>query len=247
VNPAHPEVQAYELAVLWEIVSRYNVDGIVLDRARYAGLDADFSDLSRERFEAVLGRQVPRWPEDVVQPAAGTLRPGSFFPDWIAWRASVIKAYVRAAGRLVRQVRPGIPVGMYVGARYSTIFEVGQNWARPDAPPVFAAWSQAWGEASLLSELDYLMVGLYYRTITRWAAVQQRRSLLATVIGGAMRSRELTQGTALVGGVWLDLYRGDRAAGEGAVRAAFRLTDGVMVFDLSNVGQGDWWSSLSVR
>ncbi|MGH2372789.1 MAG: family 10 glycosylhydrolase, partial [bacterium] len=159
VNPAHPEVQLYELAVLWEIVSRYDVDGIILDRVRYPGVDADFSDLSRARFEAFLGRRVSRWPHEVLQPAGGALRPGPLFPAWVAWRASVIQAYVRAASRLIRQMRPGIPVGMYVGAWYPTIFEFGQNWAHPEAPRLFPAWTDAWAQASLLPLLDYLMIG----------------------------------------------------------------------------------------
>ncbi len=246
-NPVHPEAQLYEMAVLWEIMSRYDVDGIVLDRARYAGLDADFSDLSRKQFEAFLGQGVRGWPEDILQPSNGRLRPGPLFPQWVAWRASVIKAYARAAARLVRRIRPGVPVGMYVGAWYPTIYEVGQNWARSDAPPIFAAWTPAWGEASLLSELDYLMVGLYYRTITRWDAARQGRSLWTSVVGGAMLSRELTQGTPVLGGVWLDLYKDNPTAGEGAIRAAVRLTDGLMIFDLSNVRQENWWSALGVR
>ncbi len=246
-NPGHPEAQLYEMAVLWEIASRYDVDGIILDRARYAGLDTDFSDLSREQFEALLGRKVRGWPEDILQPSNGRLRPGPLFPQWVAWRASVIKAYVRGAARLVRRTRPGVAVGMYVGGWYPTIYEVGQNWARPDAPSIFAAWSPAWSEASLLSELDYLMVGLYYRTITRWDAARQGRSLWTSVVGSAMLSRELTQGTPVLGGVWLDLYKDNRLAGEGAIRAAVRVTDGLMVFDLSNVRQENWWGALGVR
>jgi uncharacterized lipoprotein YddW (UPF0748 family) len=246
-NPSHPEVQAYELAVLWEILSRYDVDGIVLDRARYADADTDFSDLSRGQFEAWLGRRVRRWPDDVAQPAAEGVRPGPLFREWVAWRASVIRAHVRAAGRLSRQMRPGVPVGMYVGAWFPTIYRVGQNWARADAPVSFNAWSPAWSQASLLPDLDYLMIGLYYPTVTRWEAMRAGRSPLATVIGGALRGRELTQGTPLLGTVWLDLYREHPAAGEGAIRAAARLTDGVVVFDLSNVEQGDWWRVLPAR
>jgi uncharacterized lipoprotein YddW (UPF0748 family) len=247
VNAAHPEVQAYELAVLWEVVSRYEVDGIILDRARYAGPDTDFSDLSRERFEAFLGRRVRQWPEEIARPERAGIRPGPHYAEWVAWRASVIRAYVRAAGRLARRVRPGTVVGMYVGSWISTISEFGQNWTRPDTPPLFPAWSPALGQASLLSELDHLMVGAYYPTVARWDAVRQQRSPWATVIGSALRSRDLTRGTPLLASVWLELYQGRRATGEGAIRAAFRLTDGVMVFDLSSVTSGDWWDALSAR
>lgn len=246
-NPAHPEVQSYELAVVWEVVSRYAVDGIVLDRTRFGGPDTDFSDLSRRLFEAYLGRAVGRWPDDVMRPDGEGLRRGPLYPAWIAWRASVIQGYVRAAGRLARGARPGVSVGMYVGGWFHTISDLGQNWARADAPPLFSAWSPALARTSLLPELDYLMSGLYYPMVTRWEALSRNRTPLATVIGAGLRIRELTQGTPLLGSVWLDLYRGNRGAGEGALRAAFRLTDGVMVFDLSSLAHEDWWGLLGAR
>ena len=246
-NPVHPEVQSYQLGVLWEITSRYDVDGVILDRTRFAGAEADFSDVSRRRFEASLGRTVGRWPEDVMRLNRDDLHPGPLHREWVAWRASVIQGYVRAAGRLVRRVRPGISVGMYVGGWDATIYELGQNWTRPDAPPLFPAWSPALATTSLLPELDYLMSGLYFPIVTRWEALRRGRSPLATVIGSGIRIRELTQGTPLIGSVWLELYRDNRTAGAGAIRAAFRLTDGVMVFDLSSVTPGDWWDVLGAR
>jgi hypothetical protein len=136
---------------------------------------------------------------------------------------------------------------MYVGAWYRTAFEVGQNWARPDVPRLFAAWSPAWDGASLLSELDYLMVGLYYRTVSPWDAVRRGQSIWASVAGAAMLSREVTRGTPVLGAVWLDLYRDNRTAGEAAIRTTARLTDGVLFFDLSNVQEGDWWNALRLK
>lgn len=246
-NPVDPEVQAYELAVVWEVASRYAVDGIVLDRTRYPGADADFSDLSRRRFEAFTGGPVRRWPDDVALWANNRIQPGPMYPAWIAWRAFVIRAYTRAAARITRAVRPGAAVSMYVGAWYPIIHEVGQNWARPDAPRLFSAWSPEWAEASLLPELDYLMVGLYYSAVTRWEAVRRGLYPTTSVVGSGMLSRELTLGTPLLGTVWLELYRTNRDAGAGALTAAVRTTDGLMIFDLSNVRQGDWWSVLGAR
>jgi uncharacterized lipoprotein YddW (UPF0748 family) len=237
-NPAHPEVQLYELAVLWEIVSRYPVDGIVLDRVRYADLTADFSDLSRARFEAALGRPIANWPEEILQP-------GPLFTAWAAWRAVVIREFVRAAERVVHQVRPEIPLAMYVGAWYPTAFAVGQNWGRADAPRLFAAWSPAWSEATLLPHLDYVMIGLYYRAVSRWEAFRQGAPPWRSVAGGALLAREVARGTPVVGGIWLQVYAGDRDRGKEALHAAARLTDGLMVFDLSDVVQGDWWEVLS--
>jgi uncharacterized lipoprotein YddW (UPF0748 family) len=246
-NAAHPEVVLYELAVLWEVLARYPVDGIVLDRARFAGPDADFSAVSRARFEAFLGRPVARWPDDVARPEGEGLRPGPLFRQWIAWRAGVITAYVRAARQLARQMRPGLPVGMYVGAWYPTIYELGQNWARPEAPRLFRAWSPQWAQASLVPFLDYVMVGLYYRPITPAEVVQQGGVWWRSVAGGAVLARQLLGPTPVLGSLWLNLYRADRARGEAAIRAAWRYTDGLMVFDLSDVEAGDWWLALGLR
>lgn len=245
VNPSHPEAQLYELGVLWEVVSRYDVDGVILDRARYAGIDADFSDLSRAQFEARLGRRVAQWPQDVVNTGSGALHPGPLFPSWVAWRASVIQAYVRSAARMARQVRPGIAVGIYVGAWYPTIFEFGQNWARAEAPPVFRAWSQGWADASLLPDLDYVMIGLYYRAIMPWDAAARRAPAWASVAGGSALARRITSGFHLIGSIWLDLYKDDRPRGLRAIGAVARLTDGQMIFDLSDVDEDGWWDALT--
>lgn len=247
VNPAHPEAQLYELGVLWEILERYAVDGVVLDRTRYAGVDSDFSELSRRRFEARLGRAVERWPHDILDPSSGVLRSGPLFPAWVAWRASVIQAYVRAASSLIKRMRPGLPVAMYVGAWYPSAFQFGQNWGQPEAARRFRAWSPGWAEASLLPHLDYVMIGLYYRTIAPWEATQRGGAWWSTVAGGAELARQVAGDFPVLGSVWLDLYKGDRAAGESAIRAAGRLTGGLMVFDLSDIESGDWWGVLGAH
>jgi uncharacterized lipoprotein YddW (UPF0748 family) len=53
LNPANPEVQEYELAILREFAEKYpDVDGIVFDRVRFDNITSDFSPLSKELFEA---------------------------------------------------------------------------------------------------------------------------------------------------------------------------------------------------
>lgn len=64
VNPIHQEVENYELGIIEELVRNYDIDGIVLDRARYNNINADFSDLSKVKFEEYIGQQVANWPED---------------------------------------------------------------------------------------------------------------------------------------------------------------------------------------
>ena len=51
VNPANDEVAEYELSLIEEVMNRYDIDGIVLDRVRYVGLSSDFSPLTIEKWK----------------------------------------------------------------------------------------------------------------------------------------------------------------------------------------------------
>ncbi|MCS2517759.1 hypothetical protein NXW37_29705 [Bacteroides thetaiotaomicron] len=53
--------QTHILNVLKDLVKRYpDLDGLMLDRVRYDGITADFSDLSRQKFEAYIGQKVEK-------------------------------------------------------------------------------------------------------------------------------------------------------------------------------------------
>ncbi|WP_324716856.1 alpha amylase family protein [Carboxydochorda subterranea] len=154
VDPANPEVQAYELGILREILAAYPVAGIVLDRARYPGIVADFGEHTRRRLEALVGRAVARWPEDVYEeadPGAASggegaaaheegsgavrttdgrwIRPGPWYGAWLQLRAQVIREWMEAARRTVSGTRPGALLGAYAGSWYPVYHEVGVNWA----------------------------------------------------------------------------------------------------------------------
>lgn len=60
VNPIGP-AREYELAIIKEIINRYDVDGIVFDRMRYPNIYADFSPISKSAFEKWAGIYDLRW------------------------------------------------------------------------------------------------------------------------------------------------------------------------------------------
>ena len=122
LNPANPEVQEYELAILREFAEKYpDVDGIIFDRVRFDDITSDFSPLSQELFEAYAGEKVANFPEDILrweQDAEGkwSWSEGPLFRRWIEWRASVIKNFVVEAHRQLKEINPDLLVGDYTGA-----------------------------------------------------------------------------------------------------------------------------------
>ena len=118
VNPLDPDVQAYQRAIIEEIVRGYAVDGIVLDWLRFDDFNMDVGPATRARYRALSG----------IDPIAidfATDNPAR--RAWNAWRAAAIGDYVRGIRALLDSIRPGLELGFYVLP--PEFVEVGQDAA----------------------------------------------------------------------------------------------------------------------
>jgi len=249
VSPANPFVWNYELAVVHELVSRYDVDGIVLDRTRYEDVSEDFSPVARAGFEQFIGRSVAHWPDDVYTyvPDGDWIarRPGPLYRTWLGYRAHTIMAYTRAVARLVHAIRPNVSVAMYVGAWYSVYYNEGTNWGSPDVRAPYTWVGPDWTRAGLAPLLDYLMIGLYYRPITIRDASRGHDHPEASVEGAALLGLSLVHGdTPVVGALLVPLYARDPGRLRAAIRISDRLTRGAMLFDLVYLDADRLWNGL---
>jgi uncharacterized lipoprotein YddW (UPF0748 family) len=80
LDPGHPDVIDYTVAVYAELASNYELDGLHLDRARYAWQDWGYNPTALARFQTQTGRG------DVPEPAD---------PEWLQWRRDQVTALVR--------------------------------------------------------------------------------------------------------------------------------------------------------
>ncbi|WP_417173967.1 alpha amylase family protein [Alistipes dispar] len=263
VNPALPEVQEHEIALFKEAARKYDLDGILLDRARYDNIQSDFSDFSREAFERYIGRKLERFPEDIYaweeDGAGGWKRTdGPWFKKWIEWRASVIHGFFARTREELKAVKPGLKFGAYTGAWYPSYFEVGVNWAsREYDPSQEYAWAtpeyRNYGYAELL---DIYTNGNYYWNVT----IDEYRSSNGLhrnetdsevskgdhlcVEGGCRYSRRLLHGKPFYGGMYVEDYKRDTTQFKRAVEMNLRESDGLMVFDIVHIIDRDWWGPL---
>ncbi len=246
VNPLNPDVRKYEISLLKEVAQNYNVDAIVFDRMRYANVFNDYSDLSRRSFEQWLGKPVPNWPEDILKfelkPGAGWKK-GVLFKQWLEFRARVIREFAKEATEAIKEAKPSVQFGAYVGSWFTEYYGVGVNWGS-DKFPVKTTWaSPRYNEAGYVEFLDWLITGCYYPLATKDQARQLKKEEGGTVEASAELSTiAVANATPVYAGLYALNYADKPLEFAKAINAAARNSQGVMLFDLSYIYDYGWWS-----
>jgi uncharacterized lipoprotein YddW (UPF0748 family) len=249
LNPANPAVREYELRIVDEIVSNYDVDGIVFDRMRFPSLQGDFSDLSRQQFEEFLGQKLNRFPADVYSfdptPGRGIIW-GPYFKQWLEWRARVIRTWLEDASKLVRTKRPGSRIGVYVGSWYPTYYTVGVNWGSEEFAPGYEWMSPTYNSTGYAHLLDWITTGCYHPVATREQAKNAGLDEGYTVQAAAeLSTRAVGDVSFVYAGLYVLDYKGSPVAFREAIQAARRYSHGVMLFDLVHIEEYGWWNLLA--
>lgn len=259
VNPSLEHVQEYELKIIKEVVKKFDVDGIVLDRVRYDGIYADFSDSSRVKFENWLGRKI-NFPDDIFKIQGDSIVRGKYFKEWIKWRALTIKKFFEKARKVVKSLKPDILFGDYAGSWYLTYYELGVNWASEKYKPEFEWATKDYNETGYAEFLDFLCSGLYFYDVTKEevesknmidasklteAGMKPDKTIWYSVEGSAELVKKVTMGVIPVyGSLYVEQYKGEPERFKKAVEMALDKTDGVMIFDLVHIENYDLWDEL---
>ena len=179
VNPSNKEVQDFQLLRVEEVLKNYDIDGIVLDRCRYDNLYADFSHVTRNAFEEYLekeGEVLENFPADAFRiNKEGVLIKGKFFKEWITFRSQTICDFTNRIRLLVDKYKveknPDLKMAAYVGSWYEVYYQNGVNWASNQFKyddrlsfPDSEIYGKSYNRTSYLGNLDFLMIGTYYKT-----------------------------------------------------------------------------------
>lgn len=248
LNPVNPEVRARAIRILEEIVRKYDVDGISLDRMRFSGFNSDFSDYSRARFEEAIGQKVERWPDDIfkIDPIPG--RPvvrGPLYGRWIEWRAAQITSFLKEAVAAVRAIKPDLRVGAYVGSWYHEYWREGVNWASNEYSGGYDWMTATYGQTGYAQEVDYITTGCYYPRSTAEAALLDDAPPERTVeMAAQLSSRAVSDAAFVYAGLYLIHYKESPEALKAAIAAARQSSQGVMLFDTVYVNQYGYWNVL---
>lgn len=239
VNPLQPVVQEYELSLIQEVVTKYNIDGFVLDYCRYYNICADFSDYSINKFQEWAN--LPNiTTTDIVKTwkttSDGSVVPaetGIYYKKWLEFRAQTIYDFVKKARTTVKNVKPQLAFCSYSGAWYDSYYEVGVNWASKKYDPTtngFSHWATSTYKNTGYAELlDMFITGNYTPNITGagWWTVQGQISGTKTVLQNA----NIHYGAIDIGNTaWTDMKNM-----KDAIITILQRTKGIMLFDLVHI------------
>jgi uncharacterized lipoprotein YddW (UPF0748 family) len=251
VNAALPAVQDYEISIIREVLRNYAVDGVVMDRGRWNGLNTDFSDYSRDLFKKYVKDKNLKFPEDVYEIKLDAnnkkqIIEGKYFKNWLEWRASVIKEFFARVRRAVKKTKPKASFESYVGSWYPIYGnDVGVNWASEKHKVSYDWATPNYGKTGYAELVDVLYVGLYYPSNTEIEATKAGANNWRSVEGAAKLAKEITRGATVVHGV---INYGDDALSPEKLATGTRiikeLLSGVSIFESSHVKRRNMWSSL---
>ena len=237
LNPANDEVQEFLLDLLRDL-AKYDVDGIFLDRCRYIDAYSDFSDISKTKFEEYLDSTISDFPQSIET---------TYQKQWWAFRAKVIHDFIVKAREAVKSVNSNIQFGTYVGAWYSSYYEVGVNWASPDydATEDYSSWAnEDWNNYGYADHLDFMLLGAYAAPGDVYGDSEW------TCQGFCQLAKEKLMGDVkFAGGPDVGNIGDYQKGGQGeavtkTVDACMSSSDGYFLFDMVHVRNYDYWDAI---
>ncbi|AST56513.1 S-layer protein [Thermoanaerobacterium thermosaccharolyticum] len=252
VNPVREDVQQYETNVIKEIATNYNIDGIVLDRVRFVGLAADFSDYTKDKFERFIGEKVYNWPEDIYKlkisdSGEKQIIYGDLFGNWITFRASVIKKFIVGIREIIKKLDKKVELIDYAGSWYPIYYQVGANWASEKYIPEDYPWvGKEYSKTGYAEYLDKLMSGFYYPDVTIDEAIKNGKpAYWYSVEGSGIMASKVTMNVVpIIGSLFVKQYEGNPENFKKAIDMCFKKSQGCMLFDLSYIEDYNWWRLL---
>ncbi|MFD2552861.1 alpha amylase family protein [Sphingobacterium tabacisoli] len=263
INPALPEVQAYELSILKELVGLYpKLDGIILDRVRFDNLNADFSPKSKALFEKHLGKEITDFPVDIFSFKGKERIDGPLFNDWLQWRATIIHDFILEARNEIKGINPNIVFGDYTGSWYPLYYDVGVNFASKDYDPSldFPWANKAYKNTGYAEYLDLFTTGNYYFEVEKSELLQKadttektlesglvvKKDDWYTVEGSAELVNKVTMGKVPVyAGLYVEQYKEHPEQFIKALKMCRSKSQGAMVFDIVHIINYGWWEQLA--
>jgi uncharacterized lipoprotein YddW (UPF0748 family) len=141
IDPGNADARHYEVSLVCELVSKYDVDGLSLDYCRCPNR-VGYTDTGRAEFlkqhnvdlAKIAGAGAETLDTEGGKKAgtavASKARANPIWPEWRMWRTEQINTLAREIRAAVNKAKPGLPISSYVWGyhTYTSNSEVCQDW-----------------------------------------------------------------------------------------------------------------------
>ncbi|MEB3359230.1 MAG: glycoside hydrolase family 10 protein [Synechococcales bacterium] len=159
LNPFHPEVQAFILQMIAEVVTHYDVDGIQLDDHFGLPIEMGYDPFTVQLYQqSHQGQSPPTNPSD---------------PAWVRWRADQISTFMGQIAETVKSIKPDCLISLSPNPQDFAYRYYLQDWQR---------WVQEGWVDELVLQVYRNEPGQVQAELTS-ASVQAARQRIPVVIG----------------------------------------------------------------
>ena len=141
IDPGNADARRYEVSLISELVSKYDVDGLSLDYCRCPNR-VGYTDSGRAEFlkrqnvdlAKIVGGGAETLDTEGGKKAASSIaasaRANPIWPEWRKWRIEQINTLTREIRAGVNKAKPGLPISSYVWGyhTYTGKSEACQDW-----------------------------------------------------------------------------------------------------------------------
>lgn len=238
LNPCLPEVQAFVISIVEEIVTKYpKLKGICLDYCRWYGGNYGFGDATLSAFETYTGEKVTN-KNDIITASGGI---GPQYSKWIEFRSQTVTNLITSLNSKVKSIHPDMEFHLWASADWSSRYNFGQNWAsKTYVPTPSGIYTNTYSKTGFADQLDVFVLGAY----TEYVWIPEYPGSVWTVENFVTTYDKFTKGDCDVYGSITSYSYANNKAMSDAVYLCMKHTDGLMVFELSHVINKNTWAAI---
>lgn len=143
LNPLHPEVQKFILALIVEVVSNYDIDGIQLDD--HFGMPVQFG------YDSFTIELYQREHQGKIPPT------NPFNPEWMRWRANKLTDFMAEIHQNVKEIKPYAKISLSPNSQsfaYKYYLQDWESWVKKGLVDELIVQVYRNNKSSFIAELE---------------------------------------------------------------------------------------------
>ena len=241
LSPGSPKFQTFILNVIGELVTNYpDLKGVNLDYLRYAESEHGWygmGDVDLEGYAQYWNESKPK-PTEIVETSGST---GPKFHKWIEYRSATVKSLLEKIRNRVKSINPDCEIQLWASSDWPSRYCVGQNWGSMRNVPSGYQYTNTYHKTGFAHLLDTFVSGAY--AVQVWEQDDPTVTWCVEKFCKHWNDYIMNECKCVVA-VPAYAYIEDPQKMTDATYLALHYSNGVRVFELSHINNGNLWDAI---